>query len=108
MQAGIGRGDHQNDRFVKRQLVFSPAFIRDAKRLTNRNPRVRDDVKEVLQILENDAFDPRLKTHKLKGSLAGNWASTAGYDLRIIFRFVPHLGAEAILLKSIGSHDDVY
>jgi mRNA-degrading endonuclease YafQ of YafQ-DinJ toxin-antitoxin module len=93
---------------MKRQLVFSPAFIRDAKRLTSRNQHVRDDVEKALQILQSNAFDPRLKTHKLKGGLAGNWASTAGYDLRIIFRFITHLGAEAILLKSIGTHDDVY
>jgi mRNA-degrading endonuclease YafQ of YafQ-DinJ toxin-antitoxin module len=58
--------------------------------------------------LQNDAFDPRLKTHKLKGEMAGRWAASAGYDLRIIFRFVQHDGREAILLLSVGSHDDVY
>jgi mRNA-degrading endonuclease YafQ of YafQ-DinJ toxin-antitoxin module len=55
-----------------------------------------------------DAFNPRLKTHKLKGDLAGSWSCTAGYDLRIVFEFVEHDGAEAILLQTIGTHDEVY
>jgi mRNA-degrading endonuclease YafQ of YafQ-DinJ toxin-antitoxin module len=33
---------------------------------------------------------------------------TVGYDLRIIFKFVEHEKTEAILLESIGTHDEVY
>ena len=32
----------------------------------------------------------------------------AGYDLRIVFEFVQHEGAEAILLQAVGTHDQVY
>jgi len=32
----------------------------------------------------------------------------ADYDLRIVFEFVQQGGAEAILLLSIGTHDEVY
>jgi mRNA-degrading endonuclease YafQ of YafQ-DinJ toxin-antitoxin module len=53
-------------------------------------------------------FDPRLKTHKLKGELKGSWGCTAGYDLRIVFKFVEYEGAEAILLLTIGTHEEVY
>lgn len=35
-------------------------------------------------------------------------ACSAGYDLRVVFRFVRHDGAEAILLESIGTHVEVY
>ena len=31
-----------------------------------------------------------------------------GYDLRIIFELVPHGGTEAILMQSVGTHDEVY
>ena len=55
-----------------------------------------------------DAFQAVLKTHKLKGELTGSWACSAGYDLRLIFEFVQHAGAEAILLQNIGTHDEVY
>jgi mRNA-degrading endonuclease YafQ of YafQ-DinJ toxin-antitoxin module len=30
------------------------------------------------------------------------------YDLRIMFSFVKHEGKEAILLETIGTHDEVY
>jgi mRNA-degrading endonuclease YafQ of YafQ-DinJ toxin-antitoxin module len=58
--------------------------------------------------LAEDAFDPRLRTHKLKGNLANCWASSAGYDLRIVFELVPQSGTEGILLLSVGTHDEVY
>jgi mRNA-degrading endonuclease YafQ of YafQ-DinJ toxin-antitoxin module len=44
----------------------------------------------------------------LKGNLAGSWACSAGYDLRVVFQFVKHKGAEAILLEAVGTHDEVY
>lgn len=67
-----------------------------------------EDLQVALQLLAEDAFTPALKTHKLKGKLAGSWACSAAYDLRIVFEFVRHEGAEAILLEAVGSHDEVY
>ena len=93
---------------MKRVLLKSGAFIRTARRLVKKNPRMVDSILEVLNSLKSDAFDAPLKTHKLKGELAGSWACSAGYDLRIVFEFVEHEGAEAILLQSIGTHDEVY
>jgi mRNA-degrading endonuclease YafQ of YafQ-DinJ toxin-antitoxin module len=49
-----------------------------------------------------------LVTHKLSGDLAGVWACSAGYDLRIVFEFVDQEGTEAILLLTVGTHDEVY
>lgn len=61
-----------------------------------------------MELLGEDAHDSKLRSHKLKGKLEGSWACSAGYDLRIIFSFVEHEGAEAILLETVGSHDEVY
>ena len=61
-----------------------------------------------LGLLAEDALDPRLKSHKLKGRLAGSWACSAGYDLRIVFQFVKLKGKEAILLEAAGTHEEVY
>jgi len=60
--------------------------------------------------LAEDPFSPPLATHKLKGKLAGSWACSAGYDLRIIFDFIDDFNGKetAILLIEIGSHDEVY
>lgn len=65
-------------------------------------------LRAALESLAEDAFHAALKTHKLKGDLAGLWACSAGYDLRIVFEFVLHEGAEALLLQSVGTHDEVY
>jgi mRNA-degrading endonuclease YafQ of YafQ-DinJ toxin-antitoxin module len=59
-------------------------------------------------LLATDCFHPRLKTHKLKGELEGSWAFSAGYDLRIVFNFVEYEGSEAVLLLSLGTHEEVY
>lgn len=75
---------------------------------TTRNSESAPLLQAALQSLAEDAFHPGLKTHKLKGELAGSWACSAGYDLRIIFEFVQQEGAEAILLQTAGTHDEVY
>jgi mRNA-degrading endonuclease YafQ of YafQ-DinJ toxin-antitoxin module len=83
-------------------------FLRAARKALKKDPALAQDIGSALELLEEDAFAPRLRTHKLKGNLAGSWACSAGYDLRIIFSFVEQRGAEAILLETLGTHDEVY
>lgn len=108
MPASVAERDHEEDPDLKRLLLPTKAFVRSAKRLTRKNPQAAEDVRVTLELLTEDAFDPKLKTHKLKGNLAGSWACSAGYDLRIVFQFVKHKGADAILLEALGTHDEVY
>ena len=91
-----------------RVLLQSAAFVKAARRLVKKHPEVVQTLEATLAALMEDAFQARLKTHKLKGELAGSWACSAGYDLRLIFEFVEHEGAEAILLQNVGTHDEVY
>ena len=93
---------------MRRVLLQSTAFVRAARRLAKKHPEVAPVLQATLESLAEDASQPALKTHKLKGELAGSWACSAGYDLRIIFAFVQHEGQEAILLESVGTHDEVY
>jgi len=67
---------------LKRLLLPTTAFVHSAKRWTRRNPDAASDVQATLELLAEDAFAPKLKTHKLKGNLAGSWACSAGHDLR--------------------------
>lgn len=93
---------------MKRALIPSPTFARAAKRFVRKCPPAANAIRETLKLLAEDAFAPRLRTHKLKDTLTGCWASSAGYDLRIVFEFVSQGGNEAILLLSVGTHDEVY
>lgn len=56
---------------MRRQLFPSSAFTRSAKRLGKKDRAAFAAIRDTLTILENDAFDPRLASHKLKGELAG-------------------------------------
>ena len=93
---------------MRRVLLQSTAFVRVARRLMKKHPEVGPTLEATFAALIEDAFQAAPKTHKLKGELAGSWACSAGYDLRLIFEFVQHEGAEAILLQNIGTHDEVY
>lgn len=93
---------------MKRLLLQSSAFVKAARKLAKKNPNAAQSLQTALESLTEDAYHPALKTHKLKGELAGSWACSAGYDLRIVFEFVQHEGAEAVLLQTVGTHDEVY
>ena len=93
---------------MKRPLLRSSAFVRAARKVVKKYPQNAIELQSTLELLEVDAFHPRLRTHKLKGQLKDSWACSPGYDLRIVFRFVPYQGSEAILLESVGTHDEVY
>ena len=93
---------------MERELVRTTAFVRAATRYLKRNPQAVEDLWRTLELLAADAFDARLKTHKLKGDLDGVWACSAGHDLRVLFEFVRVESVESILLLAVGSHDEVY
>ena len=93
---------------MKRTLIRSRAFVRAAKRLLKKRPDVAEALQAALELLSEDPLHPKLKTHKLKGDLEGSWAASAGYDLRVVFEMVDYKGREAILLQTVGTHDEVY
>ncbi len=93
---------------MKRLLLPAAAFIRSTRRFNRKHPQLASELQLTLELLATDAFHPQLKTHKLKGPLAGSWSCSAGYDLRIVFQFVKHKGQDAILLEGVGSHDEAY
>jgi addiction module RelE/StbE family toxin len=93
-----------------RELLWSNTFRRAFRRTVKRQPQSRGDIEATLRLLQADPFAPQLATHKLKGSMAGTWACSAGYDLRILFEFVsnPQGGEDDLFLIEIGTHDEVY
>jgi mRNA-degrading endonuclease YafQ of YafQ-DinJ toxin-antitoxin module len=93
---------------MRRKLLRSSSFVRAARRIIKKSPGSAQDLRATLDLLFEDAFDPRLRTHKLKGPLASSWACSMGYGMRIVFAFVESEGKEAILLQTIGTHEEVY
>ena len=93
---------------MKRMLLRSPAFARDLRAWLKSRSETAASIEATLEQLSADASDASLRTHKLRGALAGSWACSAGYDLRVVFEYVQHEGAEAILLLGLGTHDQVY
>lgn len=93
---------------MRRVLLQSPAFSRDLRRWLKLHPDSAEDMEALLEQLSADSSHPSLRTHKLRGTLAGCWACSGGYDLRVVFEFTTHEDAEAILLLAIGTHDEVY
>lgn len=85
------------------RIIYYTTHFQRRYRLLSPGQKLWAEKKEAL--FRADAFDPRLKTHKLKGQLEGRWAFSISSDLRVVFRFVED--AEALFLD-IGPHDSVY
>ena len=57
---------------MRRELLHSAAFVRAARRLVKKRPETAVMIRAALEALAEDAVSPALKTHKLKGDLAGS------------------------------------
>lgn len=92
-----------------RRLVWSATCLRAYKSATRRQPHLKADIEAVLRLLIENPFEPRLKTHKLKGQLEGTWACTVAYGMRLIFECVEGAGkGDDIFLIEIGTHEEGY
>lgn len=83
------------------KVVPTAPFRRRAKKLTSSQ---RTTLAHALRRFQADPFDPALRTHKLSGPLAGKWAFSVAYDLRVVCL----LEGDTAYLLAIGSHDEVY
>ena len=81
------------------RVHLTPRFQRAYRKLP---PTLRALATERDQLFRRHAFDPRLKTHALKGQLKGLWSYSVDYRHRILFEFI---GRDEALYHDIGSHD---
>ena len=80
---------------------FEKAYLRLPKHI--QNLATRKD-----QWFRKDAFDPRLRTHKLKGELSAYWAYSVNREYRVLFRFLGPSKAlyyDVALMKFIVNQD---
>lgn len=82
------------------EIIYTSKFAREYKKLPT---NIQDTADETETIFRNDPFDPKLKTHKLKGHLNGLLSFSIGYKYRIIFEFSKD--KKTMYFYSIGNHD---
>lgn len=82
------------------EIIYSSKFAREYKKL----PIGVKEIAEEHEILfRENPFDPKLKTHKLKGKLSGFLSFSIGYKYRIIFEFAKD--KNTVYFHSVGAHD---
>ena len=82
-----------------KQVHVAPRFFKSFARLPS---AIQTLAKEKDVWFRASPFDPRLRTHKLKGQLAGAWAYSVNRSYRVLFRF---LSDDEVLYYDIGTHD---
>lgn len=80
-------------------IYYSPEFARCFRKLSK---DLKLETLEKERIFRRNYRDPRLKTHKLSGKLAGRSAFWVNFKTRIVFSFI---GVETVYFHSIGTHD---
>lgn len=81
-----------------KRIKYSTNFFKDLRKFPK--SQLKFLVKQE-EIFKKDVFDPRLKTHKLKGDLKEFYAFSISYHWRIIFHFE---GEDIIVLDAIETH----
>ena len=87
------------------KATWDQGFKRSYKKRVRNNSRLKKKFREKMKIFLENPFFSQLRTHKLSGKLAGQWAFSIDDDCRIVFEFV---GKDQVLLIDVGSHDEVY
>jgi addiction module RelE/StbE family toxin len=87
-------------------LKVSKNFEKKLKKFIKKNPALKPILKEKLKILQENPFDPRLKTHKLSGPLKDFYSFWLTYEYRIVIKIYPR--EKSIEFYAIGTHDEVY
>lgn len=86
-----------------KKIVFDSAFEKKFEKYKGLfSEKKISQLKSKLRIFKADPFDPRLKTHKLKGNLNEYWSFSISFSDRILFRFIDK---ETVFFIDIGSHD---
>jgi len=81
-----------------KETTRTPAFKRAFRNLP-KSIKVETLKKE--KIFREDAFDTKLKTHKLKGKFKNYYSFSITYSYRIVFRFITK---DKVLFVDCGDH----
>jgi proteic killer suppression protein len=88
------------------QFKVSRNFEKKLKKFIKKHPDLKSILKEKFQILQENPFDPRLRTHKLTGNLKDFYSFCLTYEYRIVIKI--YLKEKLIKFYAIGAHGEVY
>lgn len=81
------------------KIYHTDKFVKAYKKVPKQVKLVTEEKEEIFR---HNPFDPRLKTHKLKGELKDSYSFSVSYQWRIIFHFEKN---DTIVLDVIGTHE---
>ncbi len=82
------------------EIIYSQKFAKEYKKLSESVKRIAE-IKE--KIFRKNPFDPKLKTHRLKGRLKDFYSFSIDYKYRIIFEFLKN--KKVVYFHLVGKHD---
>lgn len=77
------------------RIVYSPKFLRSFEKLPL---DIQEEFRSREKLFREDSFDPKLRTHKLKGR--EEWSFLVTYHIRVILLFQK----DFVLFVNIGDH----
>ncbi len=79
-------------------ILYSTHFERAAQRIP---AYLREEAGKREKLFRLNCFNPKLKTHKLKGKHADLWSFLLSYQYRIVFKF---LSSDMVYFIDVGDH----
>ena len=87
-------------------LVATRHFERRARKFLRKHRDLKSAVKEILEQLRQDPFEPSIELHGLSGKLSGIHAVSITHSYRLTLTL--KVMEREIILLDIGGHDEVY
>jgi len=81
------------------RIEYSTKFKKQFKKLSR---DIQESALKCEKFFRENPFDPKLKTHKLHGTIKDYWAFSITYSYRIGFTFIDR---DFVRFHAIGSHD---
>ena len=88
------------------RLIYTKSYNKRAKKFLQKHPKLLEQYKKTLSLLELNPRHPSLRLHELSGRLKGLSSVSINLSYRITLEFL--ITEKDILLIDVGTHDEVY
>lgn len=88
------------------RLIYTKSYNKRATKFLQKHPKLLEQYKKILSLLELNPHHPSLRLHELSGRLKGLSSVSINLSYRITLEFM--ITEKEILLVDVGNHDEVY